>query len=125
MGRSCPNPAMRRLWRLFDLPKTPSWCRSSDVPPAAAPTALFRKSMWWTCALRLTSPSSTSWRWQSSGPPPLLCLMSVPSYSLIGMYKLFIIYYIIYLLSFILSVKNMNSFVLLNLVFVVSSQQSS
>lgn len=84
MGKSCPSPATRRMWRAFALPRTPSWCRSSGEPPVAAPMAPLRKSMWWMCALRQTSPLNTSWLWQSSGLLPLLCLTSVPSCSQTG-----------------------------------------
>lgn len=87
MGKSCPSPAMRRLWSPFMLPGTPLWCRSSGGPPVAAPTAPLRKSMWWMCALRLTSPLNTSWRWQSSDLRPLLCLTSVPFCSQTGTWE--------------------------------------
>lgn len=78
-GRSCQSPAMRRQRRPSALPRTPSWCRSSGGPLVAALTARLRRSTWWTCAPRLTSPLNTSWRWQSCGPPPLRCQTSVPS----------------------------------------------
>lgn len=66
---------MRRQW-LRPSGETPSSSRSSGGPPPdrqlpllTASVARRKMCVWLTSARKQTSPSSTSWRWPSSGPP--------------------------------------------------------
>lgn len=73
MERTYREPAMRRQWRPFALPKTPLWSRCSDGNHCLWVKGHLRMSSWWMCARRQTSPLSTSWLLPNSGLAAHLC----------------------------------------------------
>lgn len=87
-GKLSPRPPMERQWKLFETPRSPSWCRcwgerlSVNRPAEWPPQCRSR-----TPAPRRTSPLSTSWPWPNSGCRPPRCQTSVRSCSQTGMFS--------------------------------------
>lgn len=87
MGRISPRPPMKRQWKLFEMPRSPSWSRCwGEHRSTNQPMERPQKCSLWMPALRQTSPSNTSWPWPNSGHPPLQCLTSVPFCSQTGIF---------------------------------------